>query len=540
MARRSAARHARRLRRITPRRWLPFVALLALVVGAVFVERDQDDPVAVAAAVAAPSASMPVAAVPGALSTAWYCSGGSARGEDGPAELSVVIANVSATGTRAQVTAYGSDGKRVRREIQVPANGRTRVVAADLVTADWASLTVEVLGGRAGVEREVKGPRGVDASPCSSTAAGQWLIPSGSTAIGATEDLFLFNPFPDATSVDISFATTEGNKAPRSLQGLLVPARSLRVVPSADLPARLPAIATKVTARTGRVVVDRLQTYDGKGDVVEGATDQADTAAPQGIASTAAIPAPATRWFFPDAVNDEGTRTQLALYNPTGRQARLEVVIAYEDPGRQTAIDPIEVDVRAREQQIVDLTKTGGIETGVPYTIDVRSLDDVPIAAEQLRFGASAPAAPAVEDGAGEEQDPDAEEAPTAEPVRGFAVLAGSPLAARSWLLPSRGASKAQVATVVVANPGLATVTVRVAAYAQGSRTAVADATVRIPGGDRRTIELGDPAANPALVVTASGPVVVGHAAVVRAGLGISASLGSPFPATVSELPPAG
>ncbi len=44
MARRQAARHARRVRRITPRRWLPFVALLAVIAAAVVVSRQDPDP----------------------------------------------------------------------------------------------------------------------------------------------------------------------------------------------------------------------------------------------------------------------------------------------------------------------------------------------------------------------------------------------------------------------------------------------------------------------------------------------------------------
>ncbi|QXC62812.1 hypothetical protein KSP35_08555 [Aquihabitans sp. G128] len=313
--------------------------------------------------------------------------------------------------------------------------------------------------------------------------------------------------------------------------------RSLRVVPAEDLPARRGRIATKVTARTGRVVVDRIQTYDGKGDVVEGSDDATTTAAPQGLASAPGLPSPASRWLFPDATNAEGTRTQLALYNPTGRPARLQVVITYQDPGRQAPVDPIDVDVRAREQQLVDLTETAGIEPGVPYTVDVRSLDDVPVAAEQLRFGAPAPVVAAATDA---EADPD-EEAPPAEgePVAGFAVVAGSPLAARSWLVPSRSASTSRVASVVVANPGAASVTVRVEAFVEGKRTAVEAATVRVPAGDRRELDLSSTFLNPALVVTATGPVVVSHSVVATEGLGLTQSLASPFPETVTELPAA-
>ncbi|MCU1497358.1 MAG: hypothetical protein JWM47_1311 [Acidimicrobiales bacterium] len=540
MARRSKGRHAR-TRRTTPRRWLPFVALLAVVAGGVVLSNRATGPSTTEAERRSLASLLPVAARSDALSTAWYCSGGSARGAEGPAELSVVIANADDAGITADVRAYGADGTQEQAFVRVPAAGRTRVVASDLLTTDWVTLSIEVLGGHATVERELVGPHGIDASPCSNRASDQWLIPSGSTAIGATEDLFLFNPFPDATSVDITFATDDGPKSPRSLQGVVVPGHSLRVVPSAELPARRPEIATTVRARTGRVVVDRLQTYDGKGDVVPGADDAPDFPPPRGLAATAAIPAPTLRWLFPDARNDDGTRTEVAVYNPGRREARLELVVSYEDPDRRVPVDPLEVVVRPREQVLVDLSATSGVEPGVGYSIDLRSLGDVPVAAELLRFGAAPPVADVAPtdptDGETVEATPDAGVAP-AEPIDGFAVVPGSPVAARGWFLASRGASSARAATVVVANPGSATVTVHVDAIAQGRRSRIGGATVRVPPGDRRTLDLSEGSLNPALVVTATGPVVVDHSAVVLAGLGISQALATPLPETVTEIPP--
>ena len=76
MARRRIGRHGRRSRRITPRRWLPFLALVAVVGGAVAVSMQDPDPVTGSTLVEVPSDRLPVAGEPGALSTAWYCTGG--------------------------------------------------------------------------------------------------------------------------------------------------------------------------------------------------------------------------------------------------------------------------------------------------------------------------------------------------------------------------------------------------------------------------------------------------------------------------------
>ena len=201
MARAPKARH-RRSRR-TPRRWLLFLALSALVAGALVVEPDPPsvDPLAVDPSL--DIATLPAVAYEDAISTAFYCSGATATGEGGLAELTVVVANDAETGASGTVTFVGDEGVLDRVPLEVPAYGRARVVAHDVVEAEWVGAIVDVQGGRIAVDREVVGPTGFDAGPCSSTASGRWYVPSGSTVRGAELYLSVFNPFPDAASVDI-------------------------------------------------------------------------------------------------------------------------------------------------------------------------------------------------------------------------------------------------------------------------------------------------------------------------------------------------
>lgn len=534
MARRQAARHARRVRRITPRRWLPFLALLAVIAASVAVSRQDQPPDPVRDRAPAPATRLPVASRADALSTAWYCAGGSAQGADGPAELSVVIANAESAGTTAEITAVGSEGGRASTTVAVPAVGRVRVAAADLLTDPWVGLSVEVLGGRATVEREVQGPLGFDVSPCSASAATRWYVPSGSTVRGAQLDLVLFNPFPDDTSVDITFATDQGIRSPRALKGFSVPGRSVRVVPQDALPSRRPEVAATITARTGRLVVDRVQRYDGTGDAVPGTgADPVATPAPVGLASTAGVPTRAARWIFPDAVVVEGARTQLAVHNPGTLTARVDVVISHEDPARYPEVEPVQLTVRPRSEEVVDLTQVVGITGGAPFTIDVRSLDDVPVVAEQLSFGA-APLEPV--EGATPAEAADA----AGDPVPGFTAVPGAPVAATTWFLASRGGSLRRAATVVVANPGSKRVTVRVVQLTDGRREAVAGAGVTLEPGDRRVLDLAAGATSSALLITADGPVVAGHTLVGLQGRGLAQALGTPFPETVVPLPALG
>ncbi len=550
MARRRGGRHTRRSTRVTPRRWLPFLALLAVIAGAVVVTAQSSDPEPPPTTVAAPSGVLPVTAAPGALSSAWYCTG-TARGEGGAAELAVVIANLSERGTSAELVVTGSNGERRRTTVLVPANGRTLVPGTDLLSSAWVGVTVEVLGGRATVARQVVGPQGIDVSPCSSAASSRWYVPSGSTVQGATEHLVLYNPFPDASSVDISFATDAGRRAPVALQGFSVPARSVRVVPPDLLPDARPELATRVIARTGRLVVDRVQTFDGTGDPLGGGEGGGPATDPAiGLAATAAIPATSPRWLFLAGVEQAGTRTQVGIYNPGSEDAEIDVVLTYERPGLFPELEPIQLTIRAGDEAVVDLTAQGGLELDTPYTIDVRSLDDVPVVAEQLVHGAvplaGPPPAPAEEsEGTGpDEEEGEAEEAPpeeeaeeAPEAVTGFAAVPGSPVAAREWVLASKGDPGSRTAAVVVANPGARSVTVLVSEVASGSRTAIEGATVEIPAGDRRVLELADATANATLVVRASGPVVVAQVVAVAEGPGIAHALATPTPESVVRLP---
>lgn len=382
MARRRGGRHARIRSRFTPRRWLPFLLLLAVVGGAVYVIDRVSPPVLRDVTVTAPETLLPVAAVADPVSSTWFCGGGTAVGAGERADLSFTIANAADTGAKATVTVFGGDAKPKAVTVDVPVNGRVRVGARDVSPGEWAAATVEVFGGRATVERQVDGEHGFEVSPCASAASNRWYLPSGTTLRGATLHLALFNPFPDPTSVDISFATDEGPISPRALTGMAVPARSLRVV-TVENPSRRAEVATTITTRTGRIVVDRLQIYDGTGDSVAGSGANAvSTEAPRGVASTPALATASTQWFFPDVRFVQGGRTQLAVLNPSSERAELELTAGFADPRLEGPIAPIEVVVGPRRQTLVDLTDRIEFTPGMELTLRVRSTNDVDVAAE--------------------------------------------------------------------------------------------------------------------------------------------------------------
>lgn len=509
MARRTA-RH-RRARRLTPRRWLPFVALVALVVGAVMVSSEEPSAPPTRTASVLDTSNLPSIGVPDALATAWYCGGGTATGEGGTAELTLVLANDSRRGAVAEITVLGAAGKEAHTEVDVPAHGRARVRASEILEAEWVGAIVEVRGGRVGVDREVTGPLGFDASPCSTVASDHWFVASGSTVRGSKEYLTLFNPFPDAASVTISFATDSGPRTPRSLRALSIPGRSVRTIDVGAVITNRSAVAATIVTRSGRVVVDRVQTYDGKGEDVGSGKDANP---PKGLVSTAAIPVRAPRWIFPGGRVTAGVETQVAVYNPGSKTAEVDVAVSYEDPKLNPEVEPTALTIRPHEQAIVSLNDMPGIVSDLDAWVDVRSLDGVPVVAERLSFFG----------------DPS--------PRSGATATAGSPIAATEWMVTQAGATKGRTTTVQVVNPGDTSARITVITLSGGDRDVLESASVVVPGGDRRSLDLEGSGSGATVIVHGSKPVVVGSSISIKDSSGISVQPALPFPETVVALPP--
>jgi len=568
---RTRAKRPRRLfRRITPRRWLPFAAFVAVVAGAVVVAGRDRTAEPLTRAVTTPGEMLPVAAPTDALSTAFFCPGGSALGEDGEAELAVVVANARASAARAEVTLVGSDGDTERVDLDVPAFGRARVVAADHVETPWAAATVEVLGGDVAVQQQVRGTGvGSDLAPCPTATSDTWYAPDASTAIGAEHALLVYNPFPAPAVVSVGFVSGGVSSTPRDLQSITIPGATLRVIDTEDLPARKDHFATRVTTRLGRVVVGRVQRFDGEGEPFEAVREAPEVAAPDGLAATPAVPVTSTRWVFPSAVNQENVRNAIAVYNPNEGTAEINLVLSYANRSVNAEIEPVQVTVRGGEQEIVDLRDRPGLDDGAPYTIVLDSFANagaaaVPVVAELQTFNgvyqAPLPAERGTEPPAGEgdgegdqpretspdaedeevgETSPDAEEeAPPAEPepVVGFAAIAGSPAAANRWLVADVDLAAKGVADVVVFNPGTDPVGVAVEVVADGRRQRID--SFELDRGDRRSLDLGDLDEHVSLVVTSSGGAVVVGQTWVGAKRGVSAAVANPVPGTVRTLPP--
>jgi len=452
------------------------------------------------------------------LSTAWYCGGATAGGDGGLAEMTLVMANDAPEGATAEVTflTAKSGNETEPQVVEVPANGSAVLSASDVLTADWVGAIVEVRGGRVAVERQVRGPLGYDASPCSTAAANNWFVPSGTTVRGSELYLSFFNPFPDTASIDVSFSTESGPRSPRALRGLSIPGRTIRVVAVGKLVTDRQTVAARVQSRVGRIVVDRVQTYDGTGPQITTSNGAGEvvTPAPKGLVSAPASPVRAQRWVLTGSRISEGVRSQIAVYNPGSKVAEVDVVLGYQDPQRFSDIAPLELSIRPRQHVMVDLNTVEDLEPDSDVWIDVRSLDSQPVVVERVSvYG-------------------------TPSEQVGVATQLASPVGARNWLVVQGGATQSSGGSVQVANPGPSDAQIKVFVLEKNNRRELTGAATKLNANDRRVLDLEGAGEGATVIVEASHPVVVSSSQVQRSGLGISLSPAFAFPETIAAFGP--
>jgi hypothetical protein len=271
-----------------------------------------------------------------------------------------------------------------------------------------------------------------------------------------------------------------------------------------------------VEVGSGRVVVDRIQTFDGTDPALEGIT--IGLGAPQ-LAEV---------WAFPDGHIAEGTTEQVVVFNPTDDVAEVEVEVRLNNPDANGVPEPFEVTVSPHRYAIVDLhepdlevtpTTPRRIPDGIHHTILVRSLNGTPVAAEKV-ITRSEP-----------------------QTNQGVAVTLGAPLAAPRWLLAAGGTSPERAERVVLFNPSPdAAVRVSIDALGDGRALEIQSLQdIEIPPGGRRTISMNDHVDDTEslpLVVTGDGPIVVERGLFRIGGRGISLSMGIPIAEDVLVLDP--
>jgi hypothetical protein len=474
------------------RRRLPaFIAVVVLVAGVVAAgllvdRRGEADADALAAPLDAEDLA-PVAPASDSLGSTWYCAGGTAR-EGGSADHRVVIVNPGDADLTATLTAFGGglagdanapDIEPVSEQVQLPARTRVAVRLADVIQAQFGAALVEVSGGEVVVEHVVRGEDDVDAAPCATASSPTWHVAGGQTTRDARERLVLFNPFADDAVVDISFTTAEGVREPDAFRGFVVPARRVVAVDVGTAVQRHPQVSLTVQARSGRLVVDRIQSFDGSAGVT-------------GLGLTPAAPAAAAVWHFPDGFKTDGLREVVTVYNPSDAQAEVDVEVVVDpsnDPSIITAVDPFQLSIAPRRFAQIAISDEERVPAGLGHAVTVRSQNGIPVVAER-----------AISSG-----DP--------APRTGYAATLGSPVETSRWLTAVGGTGEGEAEFLIVLNPSLDSIArVSVATPTPGQLLAIGGVQeLEVQPGARLRIDLGEHINRETLplVITSTRPVVV-------------------------------
>jgi len=461
---------------MSARRLPILIVVVAFLVGAVALDGRSDDQ----STAAAPSLDRLGPTVPAAdaPSSTWFCAAGSATATaDGAAEQLLVLTNLSSTPRSAEISAFGDGGQQATRSVELPPSSRTQVAVSSIVQAAWASALVEASGGDVGVEHVLSGPNGRTAGPCASSVSSTWYLPAGSTELGVQHLLALFNPFPDEAVVDLLFETDTDTRQPPELQGLVVPPRSVRVVDVSAVVTVRQQLSTVVTARSGLVIAEQIESVGDDSDV------------PKGLTTLLGAPSSATAWSFADGRPlADGIDVSFVLFNPGQDAIDAEVQLVVDDPAVNGFVEPYALSVRPGQFSVVDLRQDNRLPSGLGWSAIVRSVSGQPLVAARVVRSV-------VADGSG-----------------GRTMSIGSQVVATEWDLALGGVAGGSPATVAVLNGGATDVTVTVTVVSAGEQRPVDGLSdVPIAAGARAVFDLGtavDPSTT-SLRVVASGPVAV-------------------------------
>ncbi|MEZ5182824.1 MAG: hypothetical protein R2702_13280 [Acidimicrobiales bacterium] len=92
------------------------------------------------------------------------------------------------------------------------------------------------------------------------------------------------------------------------------------------------------------------------------------------------------------------------------------------------------------------------------------------------------------------------------------------------------GSSRTRNGAVLVANPGARPASIRAYSLEAGVRRELPAATVTVPAGDRRSLDLSEAGAAATIVVEADAGVVVGSSLASTSGPGVALQPGLPYP----------
>ncbi|MBK5223746.1 MAG: hypothetical protein JJE52_12930 [Acidimicrobiia bacterium] len=421
------------------------------------------------------------------------------------AEHTVVLTNAGDADRVATLTIHPGQDAPVVSEVEVPARSVERIDLADLAEGPAVAALVELDGGAVVVTHHVVGPLGRDSGPCSSVSSDVWHFAWGDTSRGSASLVALFNPFPGDAVVDFSFVTSDGVREPQALTGMVVPAGSVIVADVGAEVRRREHVSTTVSTRTGRVVAERIQAFDG--------TDEAGRS---GLAIDLGVPEPASTWMHVVGRRHDDLPQTLVVYNPSDTPAEVDVEIALPDDV-VGAVAPFELTVGPGDHATLDLTDQARLldvfgEDFGEFAVTVRSLNGVAVVTELATFDTSA---------------------------GGVSISSGSPLMSRQVVVADPAIGEPGTIRLRIVNlDDVEATDITIQHFADGEVSIVDGGSIVIDPAGRAVVDLDDLDVGPgSLLVTSSAPIVAEVVAVGDDPADLSVIAAVPFGSTPELLP---
>ena len=295
----------------------------------------------------------------GALTSTWFCPTVFISPDDmGVAvESTLRIANLQSKEIPVTITTMSPTSRPVSFLITVAGGSVADLDMRNRVDADRVSAIVEAPGGHLAVSRRLESEWGSDIAPCAPRAGEEWSVAAGDTQRDAVEQLIVFNPFPDDAVIDVLFATEveAGAFQAAEFQAIVVPGRDVASIDLGNVVRRRDQVSVNLVARTGRVVVDRIQAFDNS----EGRS---------GMAVALGSVTARELWFQPGVVVDVGTVASIHVHNPNDIPAEIDV--AAESAVLFATGDPIGLSVPARDTVVIPIVATGSRDEGLRLDVD--------------------------------------------------------------------------------------------------------------------------------------------------------------------------
>lgn len=426
---------------------------------------------------------LPAVRPDGDLGSTWYCAAGTAAV---PTQHLLLLANPTKHPVAAHLTGFTAAGGLPPKDVEIPAGGPLVLNVAETLGDPTASVLVESPSPMLAVDHQLLAEHGADRDACVTSTSDSWAFPVLASTADAGVRLTLFNPFPGDAGVDVAIGLDTGTRVPSSLTGIVVPGGTSKVLDLGEAASRREQFTATVHSRSGRVVAEVAQNFDG-------------SKGPRGLRMASGVTAPAKRWAFAGGFTGAGASEHLVVQNP-GRSAVHALVQVTPYGASKDAPEPLQIDVEAGRHAVVDLSAESRIP-GVGYhSIEVEA--DGPVVVGRATALSGPP-------------DPVPDPAIVGRPplTSGVALSTGTPVSAARWLVPSIDAGVDPNPVLLVHNPGDGIAVVTATALVAGTSTPIDRATrIEVAPGDSVAVPLGAPpsgAADVTVAVESSEPVVV-------------------------------